>query len=486
MPPTALCLRSRRQQLHDHIARTLENRFLEIVAAHPALVAQHYAEAGIPDKAVCYQLKAGQQAVTLWAMTEAVAQLQKGLDLLASLPDGDWRRQQELNLLLPLGRALFVTKGYAAPAAGETYARAGVLAEQLNRSDYLGPVLYGQWLFHTNRSELSPALFFAERIEQVGETQDDVGLLLLGHLVHGIIRMNLGDFVAARALFERCHGLDDPDHRAVYAEIAMADPHAQKLRFLALTLNCLGYVDQGRARMNEALGYARRRGHAYTLAFVLSYMAWTDVLSYLAWTESATRLPHEALQHADEAVALSTEQSFPILVANGIVFRGWVLTALGQAQEGLALLTQGLSMYRATGAVIETPSMLTRVAEACARLGQSVEGLNCLAEAAQIIETTNERIWEADVYRVRGDLLNATGDQAAAEQSYRQALGVARRQSAKLFELRAAMSMGRLWRDQGKRDEARELLAPVYDWFTEGFDTLDLKEAKALLDELNA
>jgi predicted ATPase len=195
---------------------------------------------------------------------------------------------------------------------------------------------------------------------------------------------------------------------------------------------------------------------------------------------------HEAQRQADEALALSTEQSFPILVAQGIVFRGSVLTELGQAQEGLALLTQGLSMYRATDAVLLTPSMLTRVAEAYARLGQPVEGLNCLAEAAQIIETTNERIWEADVYRVRGNLLNATGDQASAEQSYCQALMVARRQSAKLFELRAAMRMARLWRDQGKRNEARELLAPVYGWFTEGFDTADLKKSKTLLDELTS
>jgi predicted ATPase len=208
------------------------------------------------------------------------------------------------------------------------------------------------------------------------------------------------------------------------------------------------------------------------------------VLSYAAWIEGATLPPHEAQRHADEAVALSTEQNFPILSAQAIVFRGWGLTALGQAQEGLALITQGLSMYRATGAVLLTPSMLTRVAEAYATLGQPVEGLNCLAEAVQIIESTNERIWEADVCRARGDLLNATGDQAAAEQSYRQALGVARRQSAKLFELRAAMSMARLWSDQGKREEARDLLAPVYGWFTEGHDTLDLKEAKKLLDEL--
>jgi predicted ATPase len=236
-------------------------------------------------------------------------------------------------------------------------------------------------------------------------------------------------------------------------------------------------MDQGRARLNEMLTDAHQRGHVYTLAYVLSWAAWID---------SATRLPHEAQQHADEAVALSAEQDFPVLLAHGIVFRGWALSALGQAQEGLALITKGLSMYRATGAVLFTPSMLTRLAEAYARLGQPVQGLNCLAEAAQIIESTDERIEEADVYRVRGDLLNATGDQAAAEQSYHQALAVARRQSAKLFELRTAASLARQWRDQGKRSEARDLLAAIYNWFTEGFDTPDLKQAKALLDELAA
>jgi predicted ATPase len=169
-----------------------------------------------------------------------------------------------------------------------------------------------------------------------------------------------------------------------------------------------------------------------------------------------------------------------------MAFRERSLTALGQAQEGLALLTQGLAALRATGAVHTTPLLLMWLAEAHARLGQPVEGLNFLAEAAQIIQATDERVGEANVYQVQGDLLNATGDQAAAEQSYYQALVVAQRQSAKPFELRAATSLARLWRDQDKRDEARELLAPVYGWFTEGFDTRDLKEAKALLEELAA
>jgi tetratricopeptide (TPR) repeat protein len=468
-------LRSGRQQLHGRIVAALESQFIEIVAAQPQLVAQHCTQAALVDKAINYWLKAGQQALARSAMTEAVAQLQKGLDLLASLPDSPWHREQELELLLALGRALIAAKGYTAPVIGETLARAGELAEQLDRPDYLVPLLYRRLGFHLVRSELRLALSFAERIEQIGEAQDDVGLLLLGHFLHGLIRMDLGDFLAARTLFERCHRLDDPAHRAVYLEIATADPHDFMLTAFALTLTCLGYVDQGRARLNEGLRDARRRGHAYTLAVVLS-------LGASIWR--VTRLPHEAQRHADEVVALSTEHDFPLYLARGIVSRGAALTALGQAQEGLALITKGLSMYRATGAVLDTPWVLTSVAEAYARLRQRIEGLNCLAEAAQIIESTDGRMWETDFYRARGDLLNATGDQAAAEESYHQALAVAQRQSAKLFELRAATCLARLWRDRGKRTEARDLLAPIYGWFTEGFDTPVLKDAEALLEEL--
>jgi class 3 adenylate cyclase/tetratricopeptide (TPR) repeat protein len=468
-------LRSRRQQLHGRIATTLESRFPEIVTAQPELMAQHCAEAGMPDRAVGYWLKAGHQAIRRSAMTEAVAQLQKGLDLLTSLPDSSWHRQQELDLLLALGRALLVAKGYAAPVVGEVFARARALAEQLNRSDCLAKLLYGQWVFHAVRSELRAALALAERMEQIGEAQDDVGLILLGHLVNGRTRLLLGDFVAARALFERCHRLNDPAHRTVYAEVVTVDPHDQMLKYLGWTLTCLGYIDQGRARLNEALRNARQRGHVYTLALLLS---WT------AWIESAVRSPHEAQRHIEEALALSTEHGFPLLLAHGIVSRGWGLTALGQAQEGLALITKGLSICRATGAVAHTPSMLEGLGEAYARLGQPVEGLNCLAEAAQIIEATDERIEEADVYRVRGDLLNAIGDPSGAEHSYQQAIAVAQRQSAKLFELRAATGLARLWSDQGKRTEARDLLAPIYGWFTEGFDTPVLEDAKALLGQL--
>jgi tetratricopeptide (TPR) repeat protein len=468
-------LRSRRQQLHGRIATRLEGQFPEIVTAQPQLMAQHCAQAGLNEKAVGYWLKAGQKAVARSAITEAVAQLQKGLDLLASQPDGDGRRRQELELLLALARALIAAKGYAAPAVEEAFARARGLAEQLDRSDHLVGLLWGQAAFHTVRSELRLALSLAEQMETLGETQNDVALRLLGHYQHGVIRLFLGELVVARALFEQCDRLDVPAHRAVYASLTAEHPYAVLPGHLAMTLTPLGYIDQGRLRLDAALTVARRLGHLYSLAFVLSRAVMIEL---------ATGSPHEAQRHAEEMVALSNEHGFPFYLAWGTAQRGTALTSLGQAPEGLTLISRGLSMLRATGAVLGTPSILTKLAEAHRRLGQSGESLNCLAEATQIIEATDERRDEAELHRVRGDLLNATGDRAATEQSYHQALAVARRQSAKLFELRAATSLARLSLNQGKPTEARDILAPIYGWFTEGFDTPVLKDAKASLDDL--
>jgi predicted ATPase len=452
-------------------------------------LARHCAEAGLAEKAVAYRLKAGQQATARSQMTEAVAQLRKGLDVLAGLPDGFWRRQQELDLQIALRPALAATKGHAAADVGEALARARALAEQINRPEYLMPLLYGQWAFHVVRSEHKLALSLAEQMERIGEVRNDVAAQLLGRRTRGVICLYLGDFVAARTLLEQCHGLSDQAHRTIGAGLSF-DAYAVMLGDLALTLAYLGYIDllgdlavtlaylgyidQARSRLNEALSEARQLRHAHTLALVLHRAN---------RTESITCSP-ELQRHAEEFLALSTEYGFSLWVGWALAYRGRSLTAIGQAQEGHARLTQGLAAVRATGNVSGTPIMLTWLAEACAKLGQPSEGLNCLAEAAQIIETTEERAAEAELHRVRGDLLNATGDRSAAERNYRLALAVAERQSAKVWQLRASISLARLWRDQGKIADAQVLLTPVYNWFTEGFDAPDLIEAKALLGEL--
>jgi class 3 adenylate cyclase/tetratricopeptide (TPR) repeat protein len=466
-------LRGRRLQLHARIAATLEDHFPENAVAQPALLAQHCAEAGLVEKAVIYWLKAGQQAMARSATTEAVAQFQKGLEGLAALPDGPQRQQQELDLRIALASALAATKGYSATDVGEAIARAYALAEQIDRAEHLVPLIYGQWAFHLIRSEHKLALSLAEQFEKIGEARNDVVAQLQGRRAQGVTRCYLGEFLAARAFLEQCHALGEPAHRAIGAGLS-SDPYAMMLAQLAVTLAHLGYIDQARVRLNEAISEARRLGQALTLP---------NVLFRASWIESIIR-SDKLKDYVDELMALSTEHGFSLFLGKSIAIRGLYLTSLGQAQEGVELLTRGLTAVSATGAVANTPQQYMWLAEAHAMLGQLVEGLNCLAEAAQIIETTGERHNEAEMHRLRGNLLYAAGDRSAAEESYHQALAVAKRQSAKLWELLGAASLARLWRDQGKRTEARDLLAPVYGWFTEGFDTSVLQDGKRLLQEL--
>ena len=336
------------------------------------------------------------------------------------------------------------------------------------------PLILGQWSFHVARSEHKLALSLAEQLEKIGDARTDIGAQLHARRANGMTRLRLGEFVAARALLEQCHGLGDPAHRAAAGGGVNIDPYAAMLAALAVTLAYLGYVDQAGLRLNEALSEARRLRQALTLA---------EVLSAATWIEWITCSP-ERQRHAEELLALSTEHGLPLFLGRATAFRGWSLTALGRAQEGLTLLTQGLVTYRATGSVTHTPYLLMWLAEAYARLGQAVEGLKCLTEAARIIEMTEERNGEAELHRLGGDLLNVAGDLSGAERKYHQALAVARRQSAKLLELRASISLARLWSSQGKRGVARDLLASIYDWFTEGFGTPVLQGAKALLDVL--
>jgi tetratricopeptide (TPR) repeat protein len=352
---------------------------------------------------------------------------------------------------------------------GQTLARAQALAEQLDRPECLVPLAAGQWAFHFMRAEHREALALGEQLEQLGEERHNTGAQLFGRLAQGAAHLWLGEFVSARPLLERCMDIANPAHRAGLA----IDPYAVMLTYLALTLACLGYIDQARSWMHEALSEARQLGHAHTIAHVLGFE------NRINWLTCAP------VVHIEEVLALSTEHRFPYYLGVALAFRGRSLVALGQPHKGLASLTQGLAELRASGGVASTPMLFTWLAEAYLMLGQPTGAWKCVAEAARVVETTEERVFEAELlHRVPGDLLNVTGDQSAAERHYRQAIAVAERQSARLFQLRASSSLARLWRDQGKRTEARDLLVPIYDWFTEGFDAPDLKEAKALLNEL--
>jgi class 3 adenylate cyclase/tetratricopeptide (TPR) repeat protein len=470
-------LRSRRQQLHAHIAATLERQFPEIVATQPQLMAQHCAEAGLADKAVGYSLKAGHQAVARSALAEAAAQLRKGLKLIAAIADSRSQLQYELDLQMALGPALLATKGFAASEVGDTFARARTLAEQLDRPEYQVPLLYGLRLYHTVRSEFELGLTFADKMTQIGEARADRAVQLLGLRCRGEVDLYMGDFVAARAFFEQCHDMRDPTIRAVYATVAAEEQYTVMLGQLSVTLTYLGYLDQARSLRNEALLEARRLKHPYALVVMLTFAYWAAI---------ASRSAADAKQYADEQIALATEHGFEYYLGIARVTSGWSSVASGQASDGLALVEEGLAAARETGAVFSIAYCLMMLAQGYAAMGRPKEALKHLASATELVEKNDERVWEPELDTVRGELIAMMGDRVAAEEAFQRSLTVSRNVSAKLIELRASTRLARLWRDQGKRTEARELLAPIYGWFTEGFDTLDLKQGKALLDELTS
>jgi predicted ATPase/class 3 adenylate cyclase len=453
-------LRSRRQALHARIAATLEDRFPDIALAQPALLAQHCVAAGLAEKAVGYWLNAGRQSMARSAMTEAVAQLRKGLEVLAGLPDGPQRQQSELDLQIALAWALSATKGWAAAEFAEALARTRALAESLDRLDYLIPLFVGQVLHHVMRSEHRKALALSEQLVNIGEAQNDAATQAAAHYSEGFARFYLGELVPARVLLQQCIAHADPDD------------HVVTIALLAHTVALTGYLDQARSRMDEALSAARRLGNVVNLVDVLMF------------ANDFARLFRSPMVHLDETLALSTEHGLQSHSCRARIQRGRSLVAQGQAQEGLELLISGLAEVRSSGAGIGVPLMLMWIGQAYAMLEQPAEAFDYLAEAGQLIEATEERVGEFALHRIRGDLLNAAGDRLAAERNYRQAIAVAERQSAKLLQLIASTSLARLWRDQDRRVEARDLLAPIYNWFTEGFDAPDLKDANALLDEL--
>ena len=444
----------------------------------PALLAHHCTEGGLNDRAVDYWLKAGQQAIARYAMPEAVAQLQKGLDLLPSIPDGVARKERELSLQIAIGHALIATKGEAAPEPGEAFARARHLCQQLIRPVQLAPILVGQFTSRLVRGELKQAEQHANEIRELGEVLKQVRWKCAGSACSGDVCFWLGKFNQARVHLENALSFWDPKFRAQTWGVPQ-DLGVLILVYLSRTLLYLGYIEQARLRRDEALGEARRDGLLpYALVFALSQ---SFILDKYQGVKSAKVM----LREADELMDISREHGFPQWFCVGRIQRGWCLGAMSQQPaEGLPLLLEGIEFWRSAGCNLALPAFFTLLAEVYEMAGEPRDGLNRLDEAAKLVETTHERWNEAEMHRLRGTLLLSMHKQATAEESYRLALAVARRQSAKFWELRAALDLARLLRNQGKRTEARDLLAPVYGWFTEGFDTPVLQDAKALLDQL--
>jgi predicted ATPase len=471
-------LRSRRQQAHHRIAQVLEERFPDTAQTQPELLAHHYTEASLATQAIPYWLRAGQHAIQRSANLEAISHLTKGLDLLKTFPDTLERRQQELVLQTTLGPALMAIKGQAAPEVERAYARARELCQQVGETPQLFPVVWGLWYFYLVRGEYRTARELGEQLLTLAQSVQDPALLLLAHRVLGQTLYFQGELAAARGHLEQGIRVYDPQQHRSLAFHYSQDPGVACRSWAALVLWVLGYPEQALQRSYEALTLAQELAHAYSLAYALNWAAWLHRF----------RREEQAVQErAGAAVSFSTEQGFPLWLALGAILRGCVLAERGQGEEGIAQIRQGMAAWEATGAETWRPFWLALLGEAYGTGGRAEEGLSVLAEALAGVQKTGERCWEAELYRLKGELLlqRAVPDAPQAEACFRQALAIGRHQQAKSLELRAAMSLGRLWQYQGKREEARQLLAPIYGWFTEGFDTADLQAAKALLDELS-
>jgi len=468
-------LRATRQQLHAQIAEALEAQSPELSDSQPELFAQHYAEAGLVEKSVAFWGKAGRRSAARSAMPEAVAQFQKALDQLALLSDTPERQRQEFETRSGFGAALMIAKGYAAVETGHNYVRARELWEQLGSPSEFLHVPWGQFFYHVNRCEFDLAQRLAEDLLRLSRQHNDSAGLVLGHTCSGRMLVSTGSFVSSRSHLEQALALYNPiSHSSLVHQVGL-DPQVISQTNLGLVLFCLGFPDQALTQRSAAVAEARRLAHPPSLA--LSLGIGTIALSLVE--------DNGALEErADELVSVAAEHGFSLYTAAGTILGGWAKVKNGNVMEGMPLLRSGSTAYRASGQEAWMPYFITLLAAACEIAGQIQESLALVDEALQIVGWTGERWFAAELNRHKGQLLLQQGHAEAAEELYREALSIAREQEAKLWELRAAASLARLRRDQSRHAEGRDLLAPVYDWFTEGFDTPDLKEAKALLDEL--
>jgi class 3 adenylate cyclase/predicted ATPase len=473
----ASLLKSTRQQYHQRIAQVLEEQFPEATVTQPELIAHHYTEAGHTEKAVHYWHHAGQRAVERSAHVEAIAHLRQGLKLLQTLPETPERLQREVDMLIALGVSLIATKGYGAPEVRETYTYARQLCEYLEDPHQLFPVLRGLWLYYFTCAEYQTAHALGEQLLTLTQQSQDTARRVAARRVLGATLFQLGAVADAHTHFTQGIALYDPQqHRGSavrYGEDAGVICHSLD----ALVLWFLGYPDQGKVRNDAAVTLAQQSAHPFSLSVILG----------LAAIFHQYRREVRAVQAcAEAAMKLAQEQGFPLWMTHGAILRGGALVQQGQTQEGIEQIHLGLTTYRATGAEILRPYWLALLAEAYGIMGQLEEGLTALAEALTLAETTGGRWYESELYRLKGELLlqQHSDNQADAESCFHHALDIARNQQARSFELRTATSLARLWQQQGRRQEAYDLLTPVYNWFTEGFDTADLQEAQALLDVL--
>ena len=479
-------LRERRRALHARIAETLEDQFAEISENQPELLARHCTEARLIEKAAWLWGKAGEGSLARSAVVEASEQLKRALDQVATLPQTSVLRRQQLKLQIALANALMQIKGYAAPEPKLAFEQARLFME---RAEAFGEApedplllfsfLWGVWSGNYVKFNGEAIKSLASQFMAFAERQGTTTPLMVGHRLIGMSALHTGDIDGSRQHFDRAIALYDPaEHRALAPRFGQ-DIRVAALTFRAKALWLLGYPALALADIGSALKDAREIDHVPSLMYALFLAAKLNI--YCGHYTAASK-------HADEIVTLATQKGVGFWKAFGVLSQGVGSVLVGNGSDAVQKLTSAINAYRSMGSTMFLPEYLSYLANAHAQLGQIDDAWRCIGEAISTIEATKERWFEVEANRIAGEiaLMSPEPNAAKAEVYFERALAIARQQQAKSWELRAAMSMARLWREQGKRDEARNLLAPVYGWFTEGFDTLELKEAKALLEELAA
>ena len=485
---------SRRIRLHRQLGEREEQAYGERANEIAAELAVHFERGQEYRRAIQYLQQAGENAARRSAYQEAISLLTKGLELLNTLPDTPERTQQELTLQVALVSALVAIKGYAVPEVERVWTRARELCQQAGETPQLFWVLTGLWNFSFNQAQFQTTRERAEQLLTLAQSEQDQALLLRAHLSLGTTLFMLGEFIPAREHLEQSLVLYNSQKHRFSASFLSSDMGVDCLSFAAWVLWFLGYPDQALQRSREALALAQELARPFPLAFALNGAAQLHLLR---------RETEVAKERAEAMIALSNKQGFPFWLALGTVYRGSALVEQGQLEEGKAQMRQGMATLQAIGTEAGRPGQLAQLAWAYGQMGQAEEGIALVNEALATANKTGERVGEAGLYRLKGELLLqkfkvpgskfkvagpqplAPDPQGEAEACFLKAIDIARKQQAKSLELRAATSLARLWQKQGKRKQARKLLADIYGWFTEGFDTADLKEAKALLEELS-
>jgi class 3 adenylate cyclase/predicted ATPase len=465
-------LRARRQELHARVSAVLEEDFANLVQRQPELLAHHLTAAGDSNRAVFQWLKAGQFAAERLAHLEAIRHFDRGLEILPALPEGPTRDRGEVELQLARGLSLFTTEGFVSRAAAEAYGRACELSEQSGDPRQLFMAVFGLWVSANGRGGMVECRKFSRRLQRLTADDGDQELRLQAHHSAWTTCLFSGEPAVAREHCEAGRRLYDPERHRLHRQLYGGhDPGVCADYMVAQAYWLLGHPDTGLATGKAALALAERIAHPFTLGAALVMNA----MIHLDRDE-----PELALQPIEAAEALVAEQRIG-LVLEPQILRGAVMTAQGAFKEAIACLRDGLTRPRA---IRLHHYGLARLAEALARQGEHREALAAVGKGLEDQERTGQRRWEAELHRLKGVALVGLNRLDEAEAAFEEALRIARMQQAKTYELRAATTLARLWGEQGRREEARDLLAPVYGWFTEGFETADLKQAKVLLDEL--